>query len=35
MYYGKKVYLELFCKVIEGWKDKELYLREFGFEKNE
>lgn len=35
MYNGKKVYLELFCKVIEGWKDKELYLREFGFEKNE
>ena len=33
MYNGKKVYLELFCKVIEGWKDKELYLREFGFEK--
>ena len=35
MYNGKKVYLELFCKVIEGWKDKELYLREFGFDKNE
>ena len=28
---GKKVYLELFVKVIEDWKDKEKYLKELGF----
>lgn len=28
---GKKVYLELFVKVIENWKDKEKYLKELGF----
>ncbi len=35
MYYGKKVYLELFCKVVEGWKDKEAYLKELGFDSHE
>ena len=28
---GKKVYLELYVKVIEDWKDKERYLKELGF----
>lgn len=28
---GKRVYLELFVKVIENWKDKEKYLKELGF----
>ncbi len=33
---GKKVYLELFVKVINNWRDKEKYLIEFGFkEENE
>lgn len=27
----KKVYLELYVKVIENWKDKEKYLKELGF----
>lgn len=29
--YNKKVYLELYVKVIEDWKDKERYLKELGF----
>ena len=29
-YFGKKVYLELFVKVIENWRDKEKYLKELG-----
>lgn len=29
--YDKKVYLELYVKVIEDWKDKERYLKELGF----
>ena len=32
---GKKVYLELYVKVIENWKDKEKYLKELGFFDNE
>ena len=32
---GKKVYLELFVKVINNWRDKEKYLIEFGFKENE
>lgn len=28
---GKKVYLELYVKVIENWRDREKYLRDFGF----
>ncbi len=28
---GKQVYLELYVKVIENWKDKEKYLKELGF----
>lgn len=30
-YFGKKVYLETFVKVIPKWRDKEKYLQEFGF----
>lgn len=29
-YYGKKVYLELFVKTIEDWRNKELKLQELG-----
>ncbi len=29
--FNKKVYLELYVKVIEDWKDKEKYLKELGF----
>lgn len=32
---GKKVYLELFVKTINNWKDKEKYLVELGFIDNE
>lgn len=33
---GKKVYLELFVKVVKNWRETEKYLKEFGFnEKNE
>ena len=28
---GKKVYLEVYVKVIKKWRDKEKYLQEFGF----
>ena len=27
---GKQVYLELYVKTIENWRDKERYLKEFG-----
>jgi len=27
---GKQVYLELYVKTIENWRDQEKYLREFG-----
>ena len=33
--FQKKVYLELYVKVIENWKDKEKYLKELGFFDNE
>ena len=29
---GKKVYLNLFVKVIKNWRDKEKYLKEFGYQ---
>ena len=32
---NKKVYLELYVKVVENWKDKERYLKELGFTHNE
>ena len=32
---GKKVYLELFVKVIKKWRDKEKYLNELGFNEVE
>ena len=31
-YFGKKVYLELFVKVIENWKEKDRYLKELGLD---
>ena len=31
---GKKVYLSLFVKTIKNWRDKEKYLKEFGFYDN-
>ena len=33
--FGKKVYLELYCKTIEKWRDRENLLRELGFSKDE
>jgi len=33
--YNKKVYLELFVKVIKNWRDKEKMLDEFGFKNFE
>ena len=32
---GKRIYLELFVKVIPKWRDKEKYLKEFGFKEFE
>ena len=32
---GKRIYLELFVKVIPKWRDKEKYLQEFGFKEFE
>ena len=32
---GKKIYLELFVKVIKKWRDKEKYLNELGFKEFE
>lgn len=32
---GKKVYLELFVKVISNWREKEKYLVEFGFKEDD
>lgn len=32
---GKKVYLEVYVKVIKNWKEKEKYLIELGFIDNE
>lgn len=29
---GKKVYLELFVKVVSNWREKDKYLKEFGFD---
>lgn len=31
-YFSKKVYLELFVKVIENWREKEKYLKELGLD---
>ena len=31
-YFGKKVYLDLFVKVIDNWREKEKYLKEFGLD---
>lgn len=28
---GKKVYLELFVKTVNNWREKDKYLAEFGF----
>ena len=32
---GRKVYLELYVKVIKKWRDREKYLSEFGFNEFE
>ena len=32
---GKQVYLELFVKVIPNWRDKDKYIKEFGFKDYE
>ena len=34
-YFNKKVYLSLFVKVINNWRDKEKYLKEFGISDDE
>ena len=34
-YFSKKVYLDLFVKVIENWRDKEKYLKELGIDDSE
>ena len=34
-YFGKKVYLSLFVKVIDNWKEEEKYLKEFGLIEEE
>ena len=31
-YFGKTVYLNLFVKVIENWKEKDKYLKELGID---
>jgi GTP-binding protein Era len=31
MLLGKKVYLELFCKVEENWRNREYYLKNYGY----
>lgn len=31
-YFGKKVYLELFVKTIDSWREKEKYLKELGLD---
>ena len=28
---GKKIYLQLFVKVINNWRNKDLYLRDLGY----
>ena len=33
--FGKKVYLETYVKCIKNWRDKEKYLKEFGFNEEE
>lgn len=32
---GVKVYLELFCKVEENWRNREYYLKSYGYKENE
>ena len=32
---GKKVFLELYVKTIDNWRDKDKYLHELGFMENE
>ena len=33
--FGKKVYLELYCKTIPKWRDKEAHLKDLGFSKTD
>ena len=28
---GKKVYLELYCKTIKKWREKEKYIKDLGY----
>ena len=30
-YFGKQVYLEIYVRTIEKWRDREKYLKEFGY----
>jgi GTP-binding protein Era len=32
-FFGKKVFLELFVRVTKEWRDKEIQLRNFGYEQ--
>ncbi len=32
---GRKVYLEIFCKVEENWRNREYYLKNYGYRDNE
>lgn len=34
-FFGQKVYLNLWVKVKENWRDNETYLRNFGFTKRD
>ena len=31
---GKTVYLDLFVKTVNNWRDRDKYLVEFGFDEN-
>lgn len=33
--FDKKVYLELYCKTVPKWRDKEMLLKDLGFSKND
>ena len=32
---GKKVYLELYCKTIKKWREKEKYIKDLGYLVNQ
>ena len=33
--FDKKVYLELYCKTVPKWRDREMLLRDLGFSQDE